>query len=257
MAVARSHRTLYGIVKLSYLLCNSAMDLFRHYHRHRYPIEVVSRSVWLYFRYSLSYRDVEEMMLERGVTVSYETIRAWCQKFSAKYSKRLKKWRGLVGDTWHLDEVYLKIDGRNQYLWRAVDQDGEVIDILVQSHRDSRAAERFFRKILRVEGALSRRVITDWRGSYGVAMKKLMPCVEHTKDKGLSNRAENSHQPTRQRERRRHRFRSAGSAQRFLSSFSTINNHFRNSRHTLSASNHRLVLTKRFAEWNQICGSVA
>lgn len=196
-------------------------------------------------------------MLERGVTVSYETIRAWCPKFGAEYSKRLKKCRGPVGDTWHLDEVYLKVDGRNQYLWRAVDQDGEVIDILVQSPRDARAAERFFRKILGVEGALPRRVITDRLGSYGVAMKRLMPGVEHIKDKGANNRAENSHQRTRQRERRRNRFRSAGSAQRFLSSFSTINNHFRNYRHTLSASNQRLVLTKRFAEWSQMCGSVA
>jgi putative transposase len=233
------------------------MNQSRHYHRHRYPIEVVGRCVWLYFRYSLSYRDVEEMMLERGVTVSYETIRGWCQKFGGEYSKRLRKCRGPVGDTWHLDEVYLKIDGRNQYLWRAVDQEGEVIDILVQSHRDARAAARFFRKILRVEISLPRRVVTDRLGSYGVAMRGLMPGIEHITDKGANNRAENSHQPTRQRERRRNRFRSAGSAQRFLSSFSTINNHFRNYRHTLSASNHRLVMTKRFADWSQMCGSLA
>jgi putative transposase len=154
---------------------------------------VVSRCVWLYFRDSLSYRDVEEMMHERGVTVSYETIRTWCLKFGTEYSRRLRKCRGPVGDTWHLDEVHLKIDGRNQYLRRAVDQDGEVINILVQSHRDSRAAERFFRKILRVEGTLPRRVITDRLGSYGVAMKKLMPGVEHIKDNGANNRAENSH----------------------------------------------------------------
>jgi putative transposase len=127
----------------------------------------------------------------------------------------------------------------------------------VQRHRDSRAAERFFRKILRVEGTLPRRVITDRLGRYGVAMRKLMPGVEHIKDKGSNNRAENSHQPTRQRERTRNRFRSAGSAQRFLSSFSTINNHFRNYRHTLNASNHRIVMTKRFADWSQMCGSVA
>jgi putative transposase len=212
------------------------MNLSRHYHRHRYPIEVVSCCVWLYFRYSLSYRDVEEMMLERGVTVSFETIREWCQKFGAEYSKRLKKCRGPVGDTWHLDEVYLKIDGRNQYLWRAVDQEGEVIDIVVRSHRDARAAELFFRKILRVEVSLPRRVVTDRLGSYGVAMRRLIQGVEHITDKGANNRAENSHQPTRQRERRRNRFRSAGSAQRFLSSFSTINNYFRNYRHTLSVS---------------------
>ena len=141
-------------------------------------------------------------MFERGITVSYETIRSWCQKFDAEYSRRLRKCRGPIGDTWHLDEVYLKIDGRNQYFWRAVDQEGEVIDIIVQSHRDSRAGERFFRKILRVEGTLPRRVITDRLGSYGLAMKRLMLVVDHIKDKGANNRAENSHQPTRQRERR-------------------------------------------------------
>jgi putative transposase len=233
------------------------MDCAARYHRHRFPIEIVSRCVWLYFRYSLSYRDVEEMMFERSVTVSYETIRAWCRKCGGEYAKRLKKCRGPVGDTWHLDEVYLKIDGRNQYLWRAVDQDREVIDILVQSHRDARAAERFFRKILKTESTLPRRVVTDRLGSYGVAMRRLMPGVEHIKDKGANNRAENSHQATRHRERRRYRFRSAASAQRFLSSFSLINNHFRSYRHTLSAPNHRFVMTKRFAERAQICGSVS
>ncbi len=232
------------------------MDISRRYPRHRFPIEIFGRCVWLYFRYSLSYRDIEEMMFERGVTVSYETIREWCFKFGAEYSKRLKKCRGPVGDTWHLDEAYLKIDDRNQHFWRAVDQEGAVIDILVQSRRDARAAERFFRKILRVEGSLPRRIVTDRLGSYGVAMKRLMPGVEHIKDKGANNRAENSHQPTRQRERRRNRFRSAGSAQSFLASFSTINNHFCNYRHTLSASNHRLVMTKRFAEWSLMCVSL-
>jgi putative transposase len=227
------------------------------YHRHRFPIDVISRCVWLYFRYSLSYRDVEEMMFERGILVSYETVRVWCLKFGAEYSKRLRKCRGPVGDTWHLDEVYLKIDGCQKYLWRAVDQQGEVIDILVQSHRDARAANRFFRKILKAERTLPRRVVTDRLGSYSVAVKTLMPGVEHIRNKGANNRAENSHQPTRQRERRRNRFRSAGSAQRFLSTFSFINNHFRNDRHTLSAPNHRLVMAKRFTEWHQMCGSVA
>jgi putative transposase len=227
------------------------------YHRHRFPIDIISRCVWLYFRYSLSYRDVEEMMFERGISVSYETVRVWCRRFGGEYSKRLRKCRGPVVDTWHLDEVFLKIDGRQKYLWRAVDQDGEVIDILVQSHRDSRAANLFFRKILKAERTLPRRVVTDRLGSYSVAMRTLMPGIEHIRIKGANNRAENSHQPTRQRERRRNRFRSAGSAQRFLSSFSFINNHFRNYRHTLSAPNHRVVMAKRFTEWHQMCGSVA
>jgi putative transposase len=197
------------------------------------------------------------MMFERGVTLSYETIWAWCQKFGGLYSKRLRQCRGPVGDSWHLGEVYLKIDGRYQYLWRAVDQEGEVIDILVQSRRDSGAAERFFKKILKAESALPRRVVTDRLGSYGVAMKRLMPGVDHVKSKGANNRAENSHQATWHRERRRYRFRSTSSAQRFLSSFSFINNHFRNYRHTLSAANHRSVFAKRFAEWHQIRGSVS
>jgi putative transposase len=196
------------------------------------------------------------MIFELGISVSYETIRVWYTKFGAEDARRLKRCRGRVGDTWHLDEVFLKIDGRNRCLWRAVDQQGEVIHILVQSHRDARAAKRFFKKLLKAQSALPRRVVTDRLGSYGVAIGALRPDVEHIKSKGANNRAENSHQPTRHRERRRYRFRSTGSAQRFLSSFSFINNHFRNDRHTLSASHHRLVMAKRFAEWHQRCGSV-
>jgi putative transposase len=137
------------------------MDKTCCYHRHRFPVEILSLCVWLYFRYSLSYRDIEEMMFERGVTVSYETIRVWCTKFGAEYAKRVKKCCGPMGDTRHLDEVYLEFDGRYQYLWRAVDQEGEVINILVQSLRNARAAERFFKKILKAEGTAPRQIVTD------------------------------------------------------------------------------------------------
>ena len=131
----------------------------RRYRRHRYPIDVISQCVWLYFRFSISYRDVELMMAERGITVSYETVRRWCDKFGREYAKRLKRTRGLVGDTRHLDEVSLKINGHYQYLWRAVDQEGEVIDVLVQSRRDARAAERFFGKMLHHQFSLPRRIV--------------------------------------------------------------------------------------------------
>jgi putative transposase len=184
-------------------------------------------------------------------------VRAWCEKFGREYAKRLRKSRGAIGDTWHLDEVYLRIDGCNQYLWRAVDQHGEVIDILVQSQRNTRAAERFFRKLLKVQGTLPRRLVTDQLGSYGSAARKPTPGVAHIRRKGANNRAENSHQPTRERERRRRRFRSPGEAQRFLSTFSTISNQFRQPRHQMQACHHRVLMARRFAEWREVCSSFA
>ena len=123
---------------------NSPRSPYRGY---RFPPEIISYCVWLYFRFSVSYRNIEELMAERSVTVTYETIRAWCYKFGQDYAKRIRARRGQLGDTWHLDEVYLKIGGRLQYLWRAVDQDGSVLDILVQPHRDKEAAAQFFKKL--------------------------------------------------------------------------------------------------------------
>ena len=142
------------------------------YHGYRFPHEIISYCVWLYFRFSVSYRDVEELMAERGVTVTYEAIRAWCYKFGQDYAKRIRARRGQLGDTWHLDEVYVKIDGRLQYLWRAVDQDGSVLDILVQPHRDKKAAARFFRKLLRSSRYAPRVVVTDRLARY------IAPCAE-------------------------------------------------------------------------------
>ena len=228
------------------------MNSVQYYPRHRFPVDVISQCVWLYFRFSLSLRDVEMMMAERGVVLSYETVRNWCDKYGQQYAKRLKKRCGPMGDTWHLDEVYLKIDGRLQYLWRAVDQEGGVIDILVQSRRNAGAASRFFRKLLRFEPGQPRTIVTDRLGSYSAALRGLLS-VEHVRNKGANNRAENSHQPTRERERRRRRFRSACEAQRFLSIFSPICNHFRNSRRAMKAANHRAVMARRFAEWREIC----
>jgi putative transposase len=222
------------------------------YKGHRYPVEVISHCVWLYFRFPLSFREVEELMLERGVTVSYETVRRWCGKFGQKYANALRRPR--PGDKWHLDEVFIKINGELKYLWRAVDQDGNVLDILVQGRRDTAAARRFFRRLLKNTGAVPRVVVTDKLRSYGSAHREVMPSVEHRSHKGLNNRAENSHQPTRQRERAMKGFRSVGGAQRFLSAFSGISPHFRPRRHLMTAPDHRTEMTHRFAIWKQITG---
>ncbi|MFI6063539.1 IS6 family transposase [Streptomyces sp. NPDC051286] len=224
------------------------------YKGHRYPVEVISHCVWLYFRFPLSFREVEELMLERGVIVSYETIRRWCLKFGQQYANGLRRRRPQPGDKWHLDEVFIKINGEQKYLWRAVDQDGNVLDILVQSRRDTAAARRFFRTLLTKTGGVPRVIVTDKLRSYGAAHRKVMPSVEHRSHKGLNNRAENSHQPTRQRERAMKGFRSVGAAQRFLSAFSGISPHFRPRRHLMTGTQHRAEMTVRFAIWEQITG---
>jgi transposase-like protein len=224
------------------------------YRGHRYPVEVISHCVWLYFRFPLSFREVEELMLERGVTVSYETVRRWCLKFGQQYANALRCRRPRPGDKWHLDEVFIKVNGEQKYLWRAVDQDGNVLDILVQDRRDTAAAKRFFRRLMKKTGGVPRVVVTDKLRSYGAAHREVMPSVEHRSHKGLNNRAENSHQPTRQRERAMKGFRSVGGAQRFLSAFSGISPHFRPRRHLMTAPDHRAEMTIRFAIWEQITG---
>src|SRR5215472_1736659 len=131
------------------------------YHGHRFRPEIIGYAVWVYHRFSLSFRDVEDLLAERGITVSYETIRRWCRKFGPHYARRLKKKQGRLGDTWYLDELFVRINGRQQYLWRAVDQDGDVINILLQPRRDQRAAERFLHRLLRSQGKQPFRIITD------------------------------------------------------------------------------------------------
>jgi len=168
------------------------------YRGYRFPREIIAHCVWLYFRFSLSFRDIQEMMLERGVEVSHEAIRLWCLTFGAEYARRLRRQRGRSGDTWHLDEVFCKINGRPVYLWRAVDQSGEVLDILVQKRRDTKAAKRFFRKLLKGLRCVPRAIVTDKLASYTSAKKDFIPDVAHPRGRRLNNRAENSHQPTRE-----------------------------------------------------------
>ena len=222
------------------------------YKRHRFPAEIISHCVWLYFRFCVSYRDVEELMADRGVTLSHEAVRYWCRKFGQVYANRLRRRRPRPGDKWHLDEVFLPINGERQYLWRAVDQDGNVLDILVQRQRDKHAAKQFFRKLLKGLTYVPRVIITDQLKSYGAAKREILPGVEHRQHRYLNNRAENSHQPTRQRERTMRRFKSAGHAQRFLSAHGPILSHFRPKRHRLRARDYRQEMAYRRHIWREI-----
>jgi putative transposase len=183
----------------------------------RFPPEMISHAVWLYFRFSLSFRDVEELLAQRGIIATYETVRQWCLKFGQSYAHELRRRRRRCGDKWHMDEIVLTIRGKKHSLWQAVDQDGNVLDILVQSQRHTKAAKRFFRKWLKGLQSVPRVIITDKLKSYGAAKREILPGVEHRQHKRLTNRAENSHQPTRLREKNMRRFKSAKQAQRFLS----------------------------------------
>ena len=186
------------------------------YHGYRFPPDIISHAVWLYHRFGVSFRDVEDLLAQRGITVSYEAIRLWCLTVGSVYARRLKRRQGRLGDIWHLDEVFVTIQGQRRYLWRAVDQDGDVIDILVQSRRDCRAATRFFRKLLKGQERTPGRLVTDKLSSYRAAHRAVMPSVAHRTDRYENNRAEVSHQPTRQRERQMRRFKSPGQAQPIL-----------------------------------------
>ena len=210
------------------------------YKNHRFPPEIIAHAVWLYHRFSLSFREVEELLAERGVIVSYEAVRLWCLKFGQTFAKKLRQRRGRPGDTWHLDELFIRIRGERYYLWRAVDQDGQVLDILVQKRRNTGAAKRFFRKLLKGLHYAPNRLVTDKLRSYGAAYRVSMPSVHHCTIQYANNRAEVSHQPTRQRERQMRRFKSPRHVQRFLSTHVPINNLFRVSRHLMQVAHYRL-----------------
>src|SRR5215471_5162495 len=198
--------------------------------------------------FSLSLRDVELLLAERGVIVSHESIRRWCLKFGRSFANKLRRRRPRPGDIWHLDEVFIRINGKQHYLWRAVDQQGVVLDILVQDRRNASAAKRFFKRLLRGLRYKPRRLITDGLKSYDVACRDILPNVRHRRSRYLNNRAENSHRPTRRRERQMQRFKSPAQAQRFLSAHAMIYGHFRPPRHLITAVQYRRVRAKAFSD---------
>src|SRR5712671_8198591 len=209
------------------------------YRCHHFPAQVIQHAVWLYLRFTLSYRDVEDLLAERGLDLSYETVRRWVLKFGPGIARKLRRRRPRPSDRWHLDEMVVRIAGKRMYLWRAVDHEGEVLDILVQRRRDKRAALRLMRKLLRKQGFVPKLLTTGKLGSYGSAFRHLRLTCPHEQGLRANNRAENSHQVVRRRERKMQRFKSAGSAQRFLNMHAAVHNTFNLQRHRISRSTLR------------------
>jgi putative transposase len=223
------------------------------YHRHRFPPDVIAQAVWLYFRFPLSLRMVEDLLAERGITVSHQTVRTWAEKFGSQFAADIRRRSaGQFADKWHLDEVVITMSGKKHWLWRAVDQDGFVLDVLVQSRRNTAAAKRLMRKLLKRQGSAPRVMVTDKLRSYGAAKREVMPGVEHRSHKGLNNRSENSHQPTRQRERGMKKFKSPGHLQRFLSIHDPIANLFHLPRHEMPSTDFREMRSLAMQTWREI-----
>ena len=220
-----------------------------NYSGYRFPPVIIQQAIWLYARFTLSFRDVEDLLAERGIAVSYETVRRWVNHFGPMIAANLCKRRPKPDTTWHLDEVYLKIDGRLVYLWRAVDSEGEVLDVLVQTKRSKAAALKLMRKLLKKYGFIPDKLVTDDLRSYGAAARDLGIAVRHERGRWRNNRAENSHQPTRRRERKMQGFKSVGSAQRFLSFHAAAHNTFNVQRHLVSARTHRTFRASAMDTW--------
>ncbi|MCR9111324.1 MAG: IS6 family transposase [Rhodobacteraceae bacterium] len=214
----------------------------------RFPRSVICYAVWAYHRFALSLRDVEDLLAARGIRVSYETIRDWVARFGVQFSARVRRDRPRLAEKWHLDEVVVPIKGRKHWLWRAVDANGDVLDILVQSRRNKATAVRFFRKLFKTWGQ-PRVIVTDKLRSYGAAKSELAPGIEHRQHKGLINRSEASHRHTRRREKVMARYKSPGQAQRFLSIHDQTASLFRPKRHRLSARSYRHARNDAFGLW--------
>ena len=217
--------------------------------RHHFPPDIIRHAVWLYLRFTLSYRDVEDLLAERGLDVSYETVRRWVLKFGPLFAQELAGRRPRPTSRWHLDETVVMIAGRQFWLWRAVDDEGEVLDLLVQRRRDKTAAMKLMRKLLKKQGFAPDVLVTDKLRSYGAAKSELGLAAQHEQGLRRNNRAENSHQPIRRRERKLQRFKSPGSAQRFLSAHAAVYNNFNVQRHLVSRKTLRFLREEALHTW--------
>ena len=228
---------------------------YRGYH---FPADVIQRTVWMYLRFTLSYRDVDDLLAERGIQVSYETVRRWVHVFGPGIARRLRARRPRPHGRWHLDEMFVRIGGKQMYLWRAVDAEGEVLDVLVQSKRDKAAARKLMRKLLKKYTAVPDEWVTDRYAAYGAALRDLgLTTPVHISAKRMNNRAESSPVPVRRREWKLQGFKSPGSAQRFLSMHVATHNIFTIPRHLTSARTHRLFRAEAFSVWRDAAGVAA
>jgi putative transposase len=221
------------------------------YSGYRFPPEIIQQAIWLYVRFTLSLRDVEDLLAECGILVSYETVRRWVNHFGPMIAADLRRRRSKPHTIWHLDEV-LKIDGRLVYLWRAVDAEGEVLDVLVQTRRNKRAALNLMRRLLKKYGFVPDKLVTDNLRSFRAAALDLGIAKRHERGRWRNNRAENSHQPARRRERKMQGFKSVGSAQRFLSVHAAVHNAFNVQRHLASARTHRAFRASAMQTWHEV-----
>jgi putative transposase len=217
--------------------------------RHRCPPSIIRHSIWLYARFTLSYRDIEELLAERGVDVSYETVRRWFLKFGPAIAAKLRRIRPKPSNHWHLDEMVVTINGKRHWLWRAVDNEGEVLDFLVQPRRNAKAAKKLMKKLLKKQGFLPTRIVTDRLRSYTAAFRSLGLSAVHDRGLHANNRAENSHLPVRRREHKQQRFKSPGSAQRFLAVHAATYNTFYHQRHLLNRTTYKDLRARSFNAW--------
>jgi len=221
------------------------------YKRHRFPSDIISYTVWLYYKFNLSHRDIADLLAERGIIISYETIRLWRIKFGAKYAGRLKRRHQGYGDTFYIDEVFVKINGKQHYLWRAVDQDGEVGNVYLQARRDGAAAKRFFQHLVKIHSKEPRKIVTDKLRSYCVARREVTSGSTYVTDQYANNRADQSHEATRVRERGMRRFKSIRQVQRFVTVHAAVYNLFNLGRNLVSAGCYRSLRENAFSEWSR------
>ena len=228
------------------------------FRRHRISPDVIRYAVWLYYRFTMSLRDVEDLLAERRIDVSYETVRCWANKFGPAIAANIRKARGCADSVWHLDEMVVRINGKRMYMWRAADKEGEVLDVLVQKRRNKAATLKLLRKLFKNQGEPPEQIVTDGLASYKAAMKVLGCRGKHYPGRLRdNNRVENSHLPVRRRERKMQRFKSQGQAQRFVSTHSAIYNTFAIQRHLVSRKTMRIFRAAAFAEWSAASGACA
>src|SRR5918995_1053234 len=228
------------------------------YSGYRFPRDIIQRAVWMYLRFTLSFRDVEELLAERGIKVTHESIRRWVLTFGPPIARRLRAERLKPHSRWHLDEMFVRVGGNQMYLWRAVDAEGEVLEVLLQAKRDQHAARKLMRKLLKKQGMGPDEWVTDKNPAYGAALRELkLTRIPHTRRKRANNRAESSHVPVRRRERKLQGFKSPRSAQRFLSMHAATYNIFTVPRHLVSAHTHWLFRAEAFEAWRSAAGVCA